>query len=507
MGEMVMLVFDPMANRDTKRFKGGLRLMRGVYAAPNWNTANQTLTISNDTIIFYGESYMVTTSNIVIETKVGGVTANGKILFDVENKSFRYVYFRDEIFNSEIVVCVVKPDTRPYLMDVSFEFTIDGKPTIPSIPLPYAQRTALGSAVNIICPMDGKLPDIDTVNNTLTFFNDTILQWGNLHYAIKPENVIDLSVTNSTTKKVIFDPDKKVFIVGSYSSNVIDRMFVVATIRTQVENVTMSIACPYTVDGKLFGKITETIVNPLDAMVRAVAHRGYSVEAPENTLPSYTLAKQKGFSYVECDISWSKDNIPVLLHDNSINRTSNGSGAIGEHTLSEIKTYDFGSWKNAKYAGTKIPTLEEFLLHCKSLSLHPYLELKGTINTEQAQTVVKIVKHLDMLKNVTWISFSKQSLFEIDSIEPNARLGLVGSMSKNLVNDAISLITNNNVVFVDSSHGEITKDLVIDALDAGISVEAWTVNNETYLKSLVKNGVSGITTDFLNVNKVLQNNV
>ena len=106
--------------------------------------------------------------------------------------------------------------------------------------------------------------------------------------------------------------------------------------------------------------------------IKKVAHRGFSTIAPENTLPAYLLAKSKGFDYVECDISFTSDGVPVLLHDETITRTSNGTGAISSMTLATAKTFDFGLWKNASYAGTRIHArgVLEVMQKPRSASLH-----------------------------------------------------------------------------------------------------------------------------------------
>ena len=109
--------------------------------------------------------------------------------------------------------------------------------------------------------------------------------------------------------------------------------------------------------------------------IRAVNHRGYCTEAPENTLSAFRLSKKMGFRYVECDVSFTSDTVPVLLHDSTVDRTSNGSGNISAMTLEQVKALDFGSWKSAEYAGEKIPTFEEFMLLCKQIGLHPYIEI------------------------------------------------------------------------------------------------------------------------------------
>ena len=85
--------------------------------------------------------------------------------------------------------------------------------------------------------------------------------------------------------------------------------------------------------------------------MNAVAHRGASTEAPENTLIAYKIAKERGFTMAECDVTFTKDGIGVLLHDDTIDRTSDGSGNIKNLTLAEVRQYDFGSWKSSEFTG------------------------------------------------------------------------------------------------------------------------------------------------------------
>ena len=108
-----------------------------------------------------------------------------------------------------------------------------------------------------------------------------------------------------------------------------------------------------------------------DENVRTIAHRGYSAVAPENTIPAYILAKQMGYKYVECDVSFTSDNVAVLLHDSTIDRTSNGTGSIADMPYEQAAQYDYGSWKSSEYTGTTIPTFEEFIMLCKKIGLHP----------------------------------------------------------------------------------------------------------------------------------------
>ena len=142
--------------------------------------------------------------------------------------------------------------------------------------------------------------------------------------------------------------------------------------------------------------------DPTDYNVKSINHRGYSKTAPENTLPAYQLSKEMGYDYVEADISFTKDGVPVLLHDGKINRTArradgsklNKGISINSITYEEALDYDFGIWKGKEYKGTKIPTFEEFLALCKDLELHPYIELKenGAYTRDQIEGLVEMVE-------------------------------------------------------------------------------------------------------------------
>ena len=176
-----------------------------------------------------------------------------------------------------------------------------------------------------------------------------------------------------------------------------------------------------------------------DEIIRSVAHRGLSALAPENTLPAYILARENGFIFVETDICFTADGVPVCLHDPTVDRTSNGTGAIGSLTLEEVRSLDFGSWKSPDYAGTKIPTFEEFLILCRSLGLHPYIELKanGGCTDARVRDLVNTVRRYGLQGRVTWISFSSDLLFSVRGYDNTARLGyLVQNVTADTVNTA-----------------------------------------------------------------------
>lgn len=238
-----------------------------------------------------------------------------------------------------------------------------------------------------------------------------------------------------------------------------------------------------------------------DQNVKAINHRGYSTTAPENTIPAYILSKQKGFTYVEADISFTSDDVPVLLHDSTIDRTSNGSGSVSAMTYAEVSQYDFGSWKSSAYTGTRIPTFEEFIILCKRIALHPYIELK-TGTESQIAALVDTVKKCGMQGKVTYISFSSAALGYIKNADNSARLGYLADVTESTIATALSLKTEDNEVFMDVARYHITDEKVLLCVENNLPLEIWTVNDVSQIKAL-NPYVTGVTSDNLIAGKVL----
>lgn len=238
--------------------------------------------------------------------------------------------------------------------------------------------------------------------------------------------------------------------------------------------------------------------------VLAINHRGYSTAAPENTIPAYIKSREMGFHYVEADVSFTADGVAVLLHDSTIDRTSNGSGSISDLTYAEASRYDYGSWKSAEYAGTRLPIFAEFIVLCKRIGLHPYIELKenGAYTQEQIRGLVDTVKTCGMEGSVTWISFSVSYLQYVRAADPWARLGfLVSAVSEETIRTALDLRTGRNEVFLDSS--DYDGDAVSRCRAAELPLEIWTINSASDILGMDPY-ITGVTSDSLVAGKVLQ---
>lgn len=249
--------------------------------------------------------------------------------------------------------------------------------------------------------------------------------------------------------------------------------------------------------------------------VNGINHRGYA-DAPENTLPAYKLSKKNGFDYVECDVCFTSDNIPVLLHDESINRTAknldgsdiSGTINIADITYDEALNYDFGIKKSSEYAGTKIPTFDEFLQLCVRLSLHPYIELKVAMDDEHISILIDKVKQYGMLDAVTWISFTYDNLARIVKFYKKARVGVLwGTPSLSACESYLKyikrLLTGYNEVFVDINvRNGLSDDIVNYFIEYNIPIEVYCPNTEDEILAL-NLYISGVTSDKLVASNVM----
>ena len=146
----------------------------------------------------------------------------------------------------------------------------------------------------------------------------------------------------------------------------------------------------------------------------------------------------------------------MLLHNATINRTSNGQGYISAMTYEEARTYDFGSWMGEAYVGEQIPNFKEFIEFCKASFVHPYIELKkdASTNYEDIQGLYEIVCAEGMQQNVSWFSFDYDYMLWMKEIAPTADIGIVlpGKASLGITEDVFgkleNLKTGINTVFV-----------------------------------------------------------
>ena len=248
---------------------------------------------------------------------------------------------------------------------------------------------------------------------------------------------------------------------------------------------------------------------------KTIAHRGYSSVAPENTLPAFYMAAERGFTAAECDIEWTKDGIPILLHDNTLNRTAglpvfSPKVYCENMTYDEILQFDVGRIYGKEYEGTRVPTFYELLDCCKETGLNLYVEIKNSslFDGNKAKLLTDAVKETGLEDKITWISFNSDYLKTISEIMPEARLGYLyqKDVTPETINTLKSLQTGKNEVFLDIKSSKMNEagDKLLD--EAGFKFEAWTIDNISEYDQIQKYECYGITTNSITQEQMNEHN-
>lgn len=234
---------------------------------------------------------------------------------------------------------------------------------------------------------------------------------------------------------------------------------------------------------------------------RVVIHRGMTSVAPENSFASCEKAFEEGYRYVEVDVRFTYDNVPVLLHDETIDRVSNGTGYIKNMTFAQVYEYNFG--KREAYAGMRISTLESVIALCKLKGCNIYIEIKDEKMTgQQADIIHNIIKQYDMYSNVSFISFYHDTLKMLMEKMPECRCGYLtySYMQENLP-DILKELDElcENEVFVDISASNLyqnseDQDMINAFIQEGYAIEAWTFSDPYEPAPELLEIISGYTT-------------
>lgn len=231
--------------------------------------------------------------------------------------------------------------------------------------------------------------------------------------------------------------------------------------------------------------------------IMVIAHRGFSGVAPENTLTAFQKAIEIGSDMIEFDIHLSKDGKVVVLHDETLERTTNGQGRVVDYTLKELKKFDAGSWFAPNFSGDKIPTLKEVLELAKGRVL-VNIEIKNPTHgkyeiTELAEQALVEVKKAGMIRHVIFSSFNPASLEWIQKKEPRVWVALLFHRPWNSITE-VTGGKDYSVLNLRNIH--LTKQKTRRIHEEGIKVNVYTVNSEEELGQFVNWGVNGLITNY-----------
>lgn len=227
---------------------------------------------------------------------------------------------------------------------------------------------------------------------------------------------------------------------------------------------------------------------------KILAHRGTSLTAPENTLPAFEAAVKQGLAGIELDVQMSKDGHLIVIHDERVDRTTNGKGLVKDMTLEEIKSLDAGSWFAEKYVGVKIPVLEEVLEIVGNRESILNIELKSGIIQYPGleERVFKAVKKYNLLDRVIFSSFNHYSLLKINEFSDKAKIGVL--YYAGLV-DPWEYGRKLKAYSLHPFFPSVTEQMVKQCLKHGMKVIPFTVNDKETAKRLIDYGVEYLIMD------------
>jgi glycerophosphoryl diester phosphodiesterase len=224
-----------------------------------------------------------------------------------------------------------------------------------------------------------------------------------------------------------------------------------------------------------------------------VAHRGASGHAPENTIAAFERAVQLGAGFIETDLHLTRDARFVAIHDNTLGRTTNGHGIVGDHTLAELRQLDAGMWFDRQFMEQRIPTLDEVLEFARTHDVVFYLEIKYGAAWGMHHALVGALGNVENASRTVVISFDGATLGSIRRLEAAIMMGLLVDDAKG---DPVKAAVEVGARQLCPRADIVTKELVERAHGADLQVVTWTVNDADKMRAVIAAGVDGIMTDF-----------
>ncbi|WP_347862802.1 glycerophosphodiester phosphodiesterase [Salimicrobium sp. PL1-032A] len=229
-------------------------------------------------------------------------------------------------------------------------------------------------------------------------------------------------------------------------------------------------------------------------LTHIIAHRGASGYAPENTMAAFRLAEKMGADGVETDVQLTKDGVPVLIHDENVRRTTNGTGFVQDYTFDELRKLDTGSWFSSEFTGLQIPSLEELLQWIIDRPLFLHLELKTDVipYTHIEKKVYTLLRNYHMLERTCMSSFNENTLAVIKDLNPSVRTAFLTSTNMRKLIPFVSSIPADDLHI---KHTLLSRKLVQRGNKNRVEMRVYTVNKPALIRKCFQLSCAGIFTD------------
>ena len=234
--------------------------------------------------------------------------------------------------------------------------------------------------------------------------------------------------------------------------------------------------------------------------VLVAAHRGFSGKAPENTLAAFTMALEAGVDMLELDVRLSKDDAVVVIHDQRVDRTTNGHGPVQDMTLEELQSLDAGSWFGRRFAGETISTLQE-VLSILDDRIFVNIEIKPDAISSQRGRVLEtrcldIIARNHMEKRTIFSSFDHRIVRRMKQSSTGITVGVLYVMVRDIGRTPTWLARRAGAdAFICSRH-QITRRMVHNAHAHDVNMGVYTINSEKEVNRMLRYGVDAIISNY-----------
>ena len=230
--------------------------------------------------------------------------------------------------------------------------------------------------------------------------------------------------------------------------------------------------------------------------MKITAHRGLSSLAPENTLAAFNKAAEMGCEWIEIDVQLNLEHIPVVIHDQTVNRCTNGTGMVAKMSLAALQSLDAGSWFSDEFNREYIPTLEQTLLLAKDKKLKVNIEIKGYPEDDISllcEKIKTVITQLNIETNqLLFSSFDLSALKVMQQLLPAIPRGLLWSK---MPSNALDLLTEINAFSAHCDYKFLTQSQAAEIKQAGYEIYCYTPNEPEIVKEYWSWGVDMMITD------------
>lgn len=226
-------------------------------------------------------------------------------------------------------------------------------------------------------------------------------------------------------------------------------------------------------------------------MTKNFAHRGFSGKYPENTMLAFEKALEVGVDGIELDVHLTKDGELVVIHDETVDRTTNGTGTVADMTLAELKALDASAAFVGVYGFNAIPTLREYFELVKDTEIVTNIELKTGINPYPGieEKTLKMIDEFGLREKVIISSFNHYSVLRFKALAPEIPCGF---LEESWILDVADYAKKYNVECLHPIYAAVTEEYAKAAHEAGLLINTWTVNTKEDIEMMAARGVNAV---------------